>query len=154
ALTAAGQATIAVGSQSTSVQVSPIVPTLFSMNGNGAGVAAATAIRVPVPNPNVSFPVQVFQCDASGHCTSVPIDVGLDTPVYVSLYGTGIRGRSSLANVKVTIHGTPVQVLYAGAQGQYPGLDQVNIGLPLSLRGAGESDVVVTVDGQVANTVT
>ena len=43
---------------------------------------------------------------------------------------------------------------FAGLQTTYPGLDQVNVALPLSLRGAGESNVVLTVDGQVSNTVT
>ena len=95
----------------------------------------------------------VFQCASSG-CVSVPINLGVDTPVYVALYGTGIRNASSLANVQVTINGVSVPVSYAGPQPQYPGLDQVNIGLTLALRGAGESNVVVTVDGKASNTVT
>jgi uncharacterized protein (TIGR03437 family) len=84
----------------------------------------------------------------------VPIRLGVDTPVYVSFYGTGIRNRSSLANVAVTINGVGVPVLYAGPAPGYTGLDQVNVGLLLSLRGSGESNVVLTVDGQAANTVT
>ncbi|PYT17240.1 MAG: hypothetical protein DMG59_07925, partial [Acidobacteria bacterium] len=47
-----------------------------------------------------------------------------------------------------------VPVLYAGPQPNYAGLDQVNVGLSLSLRGAGESNVVLTVDGKSSNTVT
>jgi uncharacterized protein (TIGR03437 family) len=78
----------------------------------------------------------------------------VDTPVYVTLYGTGIRNRSSLSAVSVTINGIAVPVLYAGAQALFPGLDQVNIQLPLSLRGAREASVVVTVDGWVSNAVT
>jgi uncharacterized protein (TIGR03437 family) len=78
----------------------------------------------------------------------------VDTPIFVSFYGTGIRGRSSLSNVHITIAGTNVPVQFAGAQTTYPGLDQVNVQLPLGLRGAGESNVVLTVDDQVSNTVT
>ena len=74
--------------------------------------------------------------------------------MYLTLYGTGIRNRSSLANVTVTIHGTNVPVLYAGLQPDFPGLDQVNVALTLNLRGSGESNVVLTVDGQTSNTVT
>ena len=151
---AAGTATIATGSQAGTATIQSVAPTLFSMNGNGSGVAAATAFRTQVPNPQIQFPVQVFQCDSSGHCTSTPIDVGLDTPVYVSFYGTGIRNRSSLAKVTVTIKGINVPVLYAGPQPQYPGLDQVNVSLVLGLRASGESNVVLSVDGQIANTVT
>jgi uncharacterized protein (TIGR03437 family) len=127
-------------------------PTLFSMSATGTGVAAATAVQTQV-NGQLQSPVSVFQCSV-GACTSVPIVLGVDTPVYVSFYGTGIRGRSSLSNVKMTIAGTAVPVQFAGAQTTYPGLDQVNVQLPLSLRGAGESNVVLTVDGQVSNTVT
>jgi uncharacterized protein (TIGR03437 family) len=47
-----------------------------------------------------------------------------------------------------------VPVLYAGSQPSYAGLDQVNVSLSLSLRGSGESNVVLTVDGQTSNTVT
>ena len=133
--------------------IQTIAPALFSMNGNGSGVAAATAFRTQVPNPQIQSPVPVFQCDISG-CTSVPIDLGVDTPVYLSLYGTGIRGRSSLSNVTVTINGISVPVLYAGPQPDFAGLDQVNVALTLNLRGSGESNVVLTVDGQTTNTVT
>lgn len=53
-----------------------------------------------------------------------------------------------------TIGGTPVMVGFAGAQGGFVGLDQLNLGpLPRSLAGRGEVDVVITVDGKVANTV-
>jgi uncharacterized protein (TIGR03437 family) len=43
-------------------------------------------------------------------------------------------------------------VEYAGEQGA-AGLDQVNVVLPRSLAGRGEVDVVLTVEGQAANTV-
>ena len=65
----------------------------------------------------------------------------------VELYGTGIRGRSSLEAVTCTIGGVTVPVVYAGPQGGYPGLDQVNLELPASLVGADLSSVVLTVDG-------
>ncbi|MCX6602777.1 MAG: hypothetical protein NTV52_04210 [Acidobacteria bacterium] len=65
----------------------------------------------------------------------------------VELYGTGIRGRSSLAAVTCTIGGVPVSVVYAGPQGGYPGLDQVNLELPASFSTTGLSTVVLTVDG-------
>ncbi|MDQ2948420.1 MAG: hypothetical protein M3Y27_21200 [Acidobacteriota bacterium] len=133
--------------------VRTVAPTLFSMNGKGTGVAAATAIRTQAANPSLQSPVQVFQCGGSG-CVSTPIDVGVDTPVYLTLYGTGIRNRSSLSNVKVTINGTSVPVLYAGPQPSFAGLDQVNVPLTLNLRGSGEANILLTVDGQTSNTVT
>jgi uncharacterized protein (TIGR03437 family) len=83
----------------------------------------------------------------------VPIQLGVDTPIYVTFYGTGIRNRSSLVNVSVSIHGVSVPVLYAGPTPGYSGLDQVNVALPLNLRGSGSSDVLLTIDGQTSNTV-
>ena len=60
---------------------------------------------------------------------------------------------SSLANVKCTVGGTVAQVLYAGAQGDDEGLDQVNVVIPASLVNQGLVNVVLTVQGQAANTV-
>jgi uncharacterized protein (TIGR03437 family) len=155
--TAPGLATLmvtnAAATQTFTAAVQSVAPTLFSMNGAGSGVAAATAIMVQAANPLLQSSVPVFQC-AGSNCVSVPIALGVDTPVYVSFYGTGIRNRSSLANVAMTINGVGVPVLYAGPAPGFTGLDQVNAGLVLGLRGSGESNVVLTVDGQTANTVT
>jgi uncharacterized protein (TIGR03437 family) len=155
--TAAGMATFTVANgsatQTFQAPVNPVAPTLFSMNGAGSGVAAATAIRTQAANPQLQSPIPVFQCGAAG-CTSVPINLGVDTPIYVTFYGTGIRNRSSLSNVSVTINGMSVPVLYAGPSPGYAGLDQVNVALVLSLRGSNESNVVLTVDGQTSNAVT
>jgi uncharacterized protein (TIGR03437 family) len=123
------------------------------MSGNGSGVAAALAVAVQAGNPQIQSSVPVFQCGGAG-CVPVPIALGVDLPVYVSFYGTGIRNRSSLGNVTVTINGVRVPALFAGAAPDYVGLDQVNVGLPLTLRGSGECNVVVSVDGQTSNTVT
>ena len=143
-----GSSTQALGT----VWIAAAAPALFSANGSGIGVAAATAVKVVLPSTEQS-PVPVFTCDPSGGCKAVPIAIGVDTPIYLSFYGTGIRGRSSLSNVAVTIGGVSAQVLYAGPQGTYPGLDQVNVGLPVSLHGAGVVDVTLTVAGQSSNTV-
>ena len=43
-------------------------------------------------------------------------------------------------------------VTYAGLQGTFIGLDQINALLTRTLAGKGEVDLVVTVDGKVANT--
>ncbi len=134
--------------------IGTVAPALFSMNGAGSGVAAATAISTQISDPSLQAPVAVFQCDVAGSCTSVPINLGVDTATYVTFYGTGIRGRSLLSNLAVTINGTAAPVFYAGPTPGFTGLDQVNVLLPLDLRGAGEANVVLTADGQTSNTVT
>jgi uncharacterized protein (TIGR03437 family) len=154
---ASGAASFAVAggavAQSFTAVVQPVAPGLFSMSGTGSGVAAALAVAIQAANPQLQSAVPVFQCGDMG-CVSVPIGLGVDQPVYVSFYGTGIRNRSSLANVTVTINGVSLPVLYAGPAPNYVGLDQVNVGLSLALRGSGESNVVLSVDGQTSNAVT
>jgi uncharacterized protein (TIGR03437 family) len=150
--TAPGIATVTIGSSSGSAQIDAIGPGLYSMSGNGTGVAAATA-AVYGADGSIT-PVAVFQCGSTG-CVSVPMDLGKPTDqLIVTLYGTGIRSNSGLANASATVGGRHANLLYAGAQPQYPGLDQVNLVIPRSLAGAGEVPEVFTADGQTANVVT
>ncbi len=65
------------------------------------------------------------------------------------LYGTGLRLRSSLANVTARIGGVAVPVEYAGPN-EYAGVDQVNLKVPRSLIGHGGA-LELTVDGNAAN---
>jgi uncharacterized protein (TIGR03437 family) len=155
--TASGPASVAVtaggATQTFPVMVQAVAPALFSMSGRGTGVAAALAVTVPQANPQAQSVAPVFQCAASG-CTSVPIALGSDHALYVSLYGTGIRNRSALANVTATIGGVSAAVQYAGPATGFVGLDQVNVLVPPALAGRGEANVVVTVDGAISNEVT
>ena len=112
-------------------------------------MAAAIGLRVSaVQQSNFN----VFSCNGAT-CSAIPINLGVDTPTYLSLYGTGIRNRSALSNVSCTVGGVSVPVSYADSQLQYAGLDQVNIALTLNLRGNGDTDIVCTVDGQQSNAV-
>ena len=81
-----------------------------------------------------------------------PISLGTGQAVLI-LYGTGMMGLSSLDNVRCTIGGVSATVQYAGPQNTFAGLDQVNVQIPPELAGRGEVDVVLSVDGQLANTV-
>jgi uncharacterized protein (TIGR03437 family) len=134
------------------VNIQKVAPALFSSDGSGTGTAAATAIAIAIPT-TMQYPVQVIDCNAQAACSPVPIDLGVDRPVYLSLYGTGIRGASSLSNVTVTVGTTKIQPTYAGPELLIPGLDQVNVPLGLSLRGSGLVNVWVTVDGVTSNAV-
>lgn len=89
-----------------------------------------------------------------GWIEQTPIDLGPETDeVFLVLFGTGIRGRSSLASVRVTIDGVEAPVEYAGPQGEFAGLDQVNVKLPRALYGRNWDllELLLTVHGQVAN---
>jgi uncharacterized protein (TIGR03437 family) len=134
--------------------VGQVAPTFFSLNGTGSGLAAASAIRVNAANPRLQNPVALFDCSNSP-CNAVPIAVGTDTSVFLTLYGTGIRHYgSSPDDMLVTINGISVPVLYAGPQPSFAGLDQINVPLPLTLRGSGVTNVIIKVNQHQANTVT
>jgi|SRR5579884_2018106 len=138
-------------SLSATAQVNLVAPGLFTADGTGSGVAAAVVTRSGLADSAEEF-VPVFQC-ANGQCQGIPIELSPGADVFLSLFGTGIRNRSSLSQVTVAINGVPAPVLYAGPQGSFTGLDQVNVLLPQSLRGSGDADVILSVDGQTTNPV-
>jgi uncharacterized protein (TIGR03437 family) len=160
--TATGLASVTVVNQAQTVatgtlQIDSVAPGLFAANANGQGVPAAYVIRVVYPtqgDPTVTREAP-FQCGTTaGSCVPKPVDfVAANNDLYLELYGTGIRGRSSLAAAAVKIGGVDTPVLYAGPVEGMPGLDQVNVGVPRSLIGRGNVDIVLTVDGKTANTV-
>ena len=151
--TAPGIATVAIGTFSGSAQIDAVGPGLYSMSGDGKGVAAANA-ALYAANGTITQE-NVFQCNAGGTCVSAPLNLGQPgDQLALTLYGTGLRNSSGLANATATVDGARATLLYVGAQPQYPGLDQVNLIVPPSLAGAGEVPVVLTVDGQTANVVT
>ncbi|HQR32831.1 MAG TPA: hypothetical protein PLK30_08840 [Blastocatellia bacterium] len=156
--TAAGSATVSVllnGSAvgSGSVTIANVAPGLFTANVTGKGVLAAVVLRIKADGTQIYEPVtQYDQSQASFVAT--PIDFGAATDqLYLIVYGTGFRNRSSLAGVSCTIGGISSDVFYVGPQGDFTGLDQANITLSRTLIGRGAVDLVFSVDGKTANTV-
>jgi uncharacterized protein (TIGR03437 family) len=148
AVTNANRATV-----STPIAIAAVAPGLFTSNSTGQGVAAAQVIRVHADG--TQDPAQTVAVFDTRQNLWVPAPIDLGAPadtVYLLLYGTGIRHRATMPSC--TIGGKTVAVVFAGAQNTFPGLDQVNILLPASLRGAGVVNVLLTVDGTSANTVT
>jgi uncharacterized protein (TIGR03437 family) len=156
--TTSGAATVTVtsgnGSVSTGiVLIAPVAPGLFAANASGRDVAAAVVLRVKAGGSQQYEPVAQFDA-AQNKFVAVPIDLGPETDqVFLVLFGTGIKFRSSLSAVTCQIGGTSSEVLYAGEAPGFVGLDQVNVRLLRSLIGRGEVDVVLVVDSQMANTV-
>jgi uncharacterized protein (TIGR03437 family) len=154
--TATGAATITITSgdgsvSSGAVQIANVAPSLFAANANGRDVAAGAALRVRADNSRENVAINRFD-PAQNRFVSVPIDLGPSTDqLFLTLYGTGIRFRSSLSGVSATIGGVNSEVLFAGPQGSFVGLDQVNLRIPRTLAGRGEVDVVLTADGKTAN---
>ena len=132
------------------VQIVNVKPSLFSADTTGRGIAAAHVQRAG----SLTYEPVVKYDFTKGQYVALPIDLGAaNEQVYLVLYGTGLRLRSSLSQVTATIGGTAATVSFAGAQPDFVGLDQVNVLIPRSLIGRGMVDVTLNVDGKPANTV-
>jgi uncharacterized protein (TIGR03437 family) len=156
--TANGPATVTVLRNGTPfaqgmINVDTIAPALFTANQTGRGVPAAVIFRVR-GGQVTSEPL--FQLNpTTGQFEAIPIDLGPETDVVIlSAFGSGFRNvMNNLAMVGCTIGSVPAQVEFAGANPQFVGLDQANIRIPRSLAGVGNADVIFTVAGKAANTV-
>ncbi len=157
--TAAGRATVTIRKQdgtsvSGAVLIAPTSAGLFSANATGEGVGYINAVRADAQGNQT--PLAAFEYNATQQkMVAKPISLGAATDtVYLVLVGTGWRG-TALANVTAQVGGTAVPVTFAGAQGQFAGLDQINVGpLPRALAGRGEVNLYLTVDGHRSNMVT
>ena len=161
--TVTGTATVTVSSGNVNiatgtVQIALFAPGVFTADASGQGAAAALALRVKADGSQTYESVVRFD-PAQNKFIPIPIDLGPEADrVFLVLFGTGIRHAnlplgSILPPVRVTIGGESAQVFYAGAQGDFVGLDQINVLVPRTLVGRGEVDVVLTAISQTANPV-
>jgi uncharacterized protein (TIGR03437 family) len=157
--TAQGTASVAVigGDNTTSlgtVNVAGVAPGLFTVNASGSGLAAAVVFRLKANGAQSYEPVTRFDA-ATNQIVAVPIDLGpADDQVFLLLYGTGVRSRSALGSVSAAMSDAQSEVTYAGPQGGFVGLDQINVRIPRSLAGRGIVNVALAADGNAANSVT
>jgi uncharacterized protein (TIGR03437 family) len=135
------------------VTISEVAPAIFTADASGTGAPAALILRVRPDGTQIYEPVAEYDT-ALQRFALRPIDVSVQSgQAYLILYGTGIRYRSAQENVRVQVAEAEAQVVFANAQGDLVGLDQVNALLPASLAGKNETDVVLTVDGRPSNIV-
>lgn len=143
------EATLSLGT----AQINTIAPGLFSTDSSGQGLAAALILRSKPDNTQVYEPVAKWDA-AQNKYVAVPVDVSLPgEQVYLILFGTGLRHHSGLSAVSARIGELTSNVLYAGTQGFFAGLDQLNVLLPAKLAGRGDTEIMVTVDGRPSNSV-
>src|SRR5262249_16913131 len=87
------------------IMTTRVSPGVFAANADGKGPAAAIALRVKAAGSQQSEPTVRFDSTENKFVT-VPIDLGPeDDQVFLSIFGTGWRFRSSESAVKVTIGG-------------------------------------------------
>jgi uncharacterized protein (TIGR03437 family) len=125
------------------ILIDRLAPALFSADGSGSGAPLGAAVLTRADGMQTVTPL------------TQPVAFGLagDATTLV-LYATGIRGVTSQNEVAVFVGGERLPVLYAGSQGTFTALDQINVTLPPRLRGAGPVAMRVVVEGLSSNTVT
>lgn len=151
--TASGLVTITITSNGEaiakgSVIVRQLAPSLFAANADGKGVAAGVVLRVKSDGSSQYEPVAQYDEEKRAFVTR-PIDLGPETDrVFLVLFGTGWRHRSSLEKVAVEFDSSKVKAsaTFAGPQTDFVGLDQVNVLIPRTLVGRGEITVGLMVD--------
>ncbi len=130
--------------------VNALAPAIFTAGGAPKGPPAAYLVR-DVDGGQTTEMVARFD-DQQGEWVAIPIDV-TNGSVFLALTTTGLRARSSLASVTVSIGGAAAPVLYAGPYPGYPGVDQLNVQLAPSLAGRGAVSLGLSVDGVPSNLV-
>ena len=125
-----------------------MAPGVFELNTSG--LAAAYLTLYHADGSQTAEKVYVLN---NGAVIANPVSLGSSTDqAYLSIFGTGIQDAGT-AGVAVSVGGTSVVVKYAGSQGVFAGLDQVNVLLPHSLAGSGNVTVQLTANGLAANPV-
>lgn len=153
--TALGQATITVERSDGSlcagqVQIEAVTPSLFSAHADGRGVAAGQYVRATAGGEQE---IKLLFDSSTGQPVSVSIEPGPETDqVALVLYGTGLRGAAA-STVRARMGGQDLQVLYIGPQGQYAGEDQLNLLLPRSVFGHGDTNLLLSIAGKPVNLV-
>lgn len=135
------------GSVSGGLYVVSNYPGLFTFTTDK--LAASQVVRV---SNGVQIAESTFAQATDGSISSAPISLGSTSDqTFLVLYGTGLGANSP--TVTATIGGMNAPIVYAGAQGTFPGLDQINLLIPNSLSGKGKVSVVVTANGKASNPV-
>jgi len=147
---ATGTHKISVGTSSGDVIILPASPGLFTTQTREGDSPLGSLVHVSGSGEQSARPL--VNCAGGSQCSAQPITFAPDTKeVILVLYGTGMRAAHSAHSC--TVANTPLDILYLGAQGEFPGLDQINVRIPDTLRGIGSAQLEVTVDGRKSNAV-
>ncbi len=136
-------------SSTTNVIVADVAPGLWTASADGRGPVIGRVVQRFANGRTKTF--EAWQCpkDIMG-CNTVPIPLSDGVSTTVRLDASGIRNANPKAEVRVTVGDVSVPVVSFGTADE-DGRDQVTVKLPAQLRGAGETDVMMTVDGVLSN---
>lgn len=158
ASTAPGMASVTItsGDGRLSLGLIPVgntAPAIFTAAADGKGLPAAYILRIKPDGRQLAEPVARYDA-SSASWLPVPVDVAkAEDLVFLILFGTGWRFNPSSDRMTVMINDVPGVSSYAGQQGDFVGLDQLNLKLDPALAGKGLIDVRIAVDGVLSNKI-
>ncbi|MFN7945645.1 MAG: Ig-like domain-containing protein [Blastocatellia bacterium] len=143
-----GDGTVSTGT----VQIAQVAPGIFSGNADGQGVPAAYLVRVRADGSLSNESVSQL---SNGRQVTKPIDLGPEGEhVFLVLFASGISHASDpnsdnnlSENIRVVLGGSEVAPAFAGRQGYFVGLDQINVEIPRSLIGRGRVSLAIAATG-------
>jgi uncharacterized protein (TIGR03437 family) len=141
--------------QTGTIRIASVTPGLFSANADGGGPPAGVLLRVKADGSQSYEPVAEYD-QTRQRFVPREIDFGPDLgtasdQLFLVMFGTGIRNRSSLEKVAVNNSEGVAAALYAGPQADFVGLDQINIQLNRRMINYGTVYLVLYADGEPSN---
>ena len=122
------------------LQIANCSPAVFTYLSSGRGLPVALS----------TYDGNVYESAVNSDGTAHTVELGTAwRPNYLVLFGTGLRHAQ---NIKVRVSGIEVAPTYAGPQGGFLGLDQVNLQIPSNAPG-GLVDLTISADGMTSNIV-
>ena len=163
--TAGGNAQVTITSgdgltSSETIQIVQVQPGIFTVTQDGIGPAAATIQRVKSDGTQSFEPTAIYNVQTQSYSMQ-EIDLGPEGErVFLLLYGIGVRNVTSLSYLSLDSLGegqnpyrTALTPLYAGPQGFYVGLDQLNYEIPRDWKGRGITTLITRFKSDETNRV-
>jgi uncharacterized protein (TIGR03437 family) len=132
------------------INISRVRPSLFSQNSDGSGVIAANIVRIETNGLQRYESLSQFD-PLSNRMITKPIDLGpVGERVFLEIYMTGIRQAQDENNdgnlnehITVLMGGKTLTPSYAGKQGFFAGIDQINVEVPRDFTGKGKINLSI-----------
>jgi uncharacterized protein (TIGR03437 family) len=132
------------------VIIADVAPGFFTASSDARGAVMGEVVQRSMDGGQTKT-FAAAECVRDG-CRAVPIPLSARVATTVRLAGSGIRNAGPHAVIRVTVGAIAVPVVSFGPVDDL-GRDQVTIQLPAELRGAGETDLTMTVNSVLSNVV-
>lgn len=154
---ALGNATVAVrngGNQfsTATVEIVETAPAIFTDCGSrfaDCGFAPVAVLLRTQSDGSLSYEPLLGR--DSQQQSAIQIGFGENDQLILVLFGTGLRNHRG--EIIARLGDATLPVLYAGAQNEMTGLDQINVAMPHWLAGKGEQSLWLTINGQPTNQI-